>query len=271
MRKILLSLIFAGLTAVSFGQVTNYSVGDVVDNFTVTDTEGNTHTLYDITASGKYVMLDFFFDTCPPCQSTTPLFNEVHDKYGCNDGDLYCISINNGTDSDAEVDAFEATYGGSFNHAPAVSADGGGGTVTTNFGVGAFPTYCMVGPDNKLAVADIWPVGSVADFENGFPSAFNPTVMSCSTAGLPELNISELTVFPNPANVDLNISFESEAVSTASIEVVNLLGEVIISENMETVAGVNQQMINVAELSTGVYFARISMNQEVATVKFTKR
>ena len=98
----------------AFSQVQNYNIGDVVDDFTVTDTDGNEHNLYSITAEGKYVFLDFFFDTCVPCQTTTPIFNELHDKYGCNEGEVYCISINNGTDGDAEVIAFEEPYGGPF-------------------------------------------------------------------------------------------------------------------------------------------------------------
>ena len=82
-------------------QASNYDVGDVVDNFTVVDTEGNTHELYEITASGKHVYLDFFFDTCPPCQATSPIFGDFFNKYGCNSGDVYCLVINNGSDSDA--------------------------------------------------------------------------------------------------------------------------------------------------------------------------
>ncbi|HOY27919.1 MAG TPA: redoxin domain-containing protein [Flavobacteriales bacterium] len=56
-------LAFSGVNA----QIQGYNVGEVVDDFTVTDTQGNEHNLYEITASGKHVILDFFFDTCPPC------------------------------------------------------------------------------------------------------------------------------------------------------------------------------------------------------------
>ena len=97
MKKI--TLILCMLTYVVNAQVNNYNVGDVVDDFTVTDVEGVEHNLYSILAEGKYVYLDFFFDTCVPCQTTTPIFNEFFDKYGCNEGDVFCISINNGSDN----------------------------------------------------------------------------------------------------------------------------------------------------------------------------
>ncbi|UKN02396.1 T9SS type A sorting domain-containing protein [Paracrocinitomix mangrovi] len=271
MNKFLLTLILcAGFATIGFNQANNYSNGATVADFTVTDTQGNTHNLYTITASGKYVFVDFFFDTCGPCQQTQPFYNELHDKYGCNAGDLYVISINNGTDSDAEVDAFEATYGGTFNHAPAVSADGGGGAVTSAFGVGAFPTYCLIGPDNKMVQNDVWPISDVSTFEAAFPSGFNPTVMACSAASIVNNSIEKLTVYPNPANDVLNINFETTVAATATIEIVNMLGAVVISEDINTTNGSNQHVLNVNDLSSGQYVARINSGTQLTTVKFNK-
>lgn len=71
-------------TAVNTAQVANHDYGDVVDNFTVTDVDGNSCNLYHITSRGKYVYLDFFFADYVPCQLTQATFNEVYDKYGCN-------------------------------------------------------------------------------------------------------------------------------------------------------------------------------------------
>ncbi|MEM0519437.1 TlpA family protein disulfide reductase [Aequorivita flava] len=93
MKKITFLLLFIGFTINA--QVNNYSVGDVVDDFTVTDIDGVEHNLYSITAQGKYVWLDFFFADCVPCQQTAPIFNEFFDKYGCNEGLVFCLSINN--------------------------------------------------------------------------------------------------------------------------------------------------------------------------------
>ncbi len=75
----LVSLLFVGN---AMAQLQGYSVGQTVNDFTVTDTQGNTHNLYSITASGKHVVLDFFFDTCPPCQQTQPYLNQLHETYG---------------------------------------------------------------------------------------------------------------------------------------------------------------------------------------------
>ena len=79
-------------------QIQNYSVGATVNDFTVTDIDGNSHTLSDYTSAGKWVVLDFFFVDCPPCQATVQYFNELHEKYGCNEGDLvYDCFMGSGT------------------------------------------------------------------------------------------------------------------------------------------------------------------------------
>jgi thiol-disulfide isomerase/thioredoxin len=98
-----------------FAQVQNYAVGDTEDGFTLTDTDGVEWNLYDLTAQGKYVYLDFFFDICSPCQTTQPIYNEFHDTYGCNEFEIFVISINNGTDNDQELIALENSFG-DFQH-----------------------------------------------------------------------------------------------------------------------------------------------------------
>lgn len=268
MKKILLSVLALAGTTMAMAQST-YANGATVNNFTVTDTEGNTHTLYDITATGKYVFLDFFFDTCPPCQATSPHFNELYDKYGCNTGDIYCLAINNGTDSDAEVDAYEATYGGTFHHAPAVSADGGSAAVDSDFGVGAYPTYVLIGPDNKMVANDIWPVSSIADFEAAFPAGFTPTVMACSFASVEEhVELSELSVYPNPVANQFFVKYTAAEAGSVNVEVFNLMGQQVLSTTTSAVTGVNNVSFDASELVAGQYIARVTLNDKVENIKF---
>ena len=267
MFKTLLSAACLTAAAFSFGQ-SSIANGTTVNDFTVTDTDGNTFSLYEITATGKYVFLDFFFDTCPPCQSTTPIFNEMHDKYGCNDGDIFCVSINNGTDTDAEVDAFEASYGGSFHHAPAVSSEGGSSAVDSYYGVSAYPTYVLIGPDNKMVANDIWPLNSVADLEAALPSGANPQEQACTFAGTEEATIELLSVYPNPTQANLTLSFSSKASSVANVAIYNMMGQEVISTSFETTVGLNQSQLDVADLSNGQYIAQITLDNETSQVKF---
>jgi len=53
-RILIISLIFSSFSG--FGQL---PVGTVAPNFTLTDINGNTHTLYDYLDQGKTVVIDF--------------------------------------------------------------------------------------------------------------------------------------------------------------------------------------------------------------------
>jgi thiol-disulfide isomerase/thioredoxin len=260
MKKFLLSFTLSAFAFSMMAQVTNYSVGQVVANFTVTDTDGNQHTLHDITASGKYVMLDFFFDTCPPCQATQTYYNELHQTYGCNAGQLYVLSINNGTDSDAEVIAFENTYGGPWVHAPAISAQGGGGAVTSQFGIAAYPTYCLIGPDNKLVNADIWPISNMSTFVNAFPANSGIQPMACSTS-VNETEAVEVVIFPVPASDMLNVNITSES---AVYTIFDQSGRAVLSGNMTS----SRSEIALKGLSNGIYFLELVSGNEVIRKQF---
>lgn len=260
MKKItLLFLTFAfGFTVL--GQTNNYQNGDVVNDFTVTDTEGVVHNLYDITASGKYVFLDFFFDTCGPCQNTQPIYNELHDKYGCNEGEIFVISINNGTDNNAEVIAFENTYGGPFNHSPAVSNEGNSAAVDTDFGVAAYPTYCLINPDNEMVNRDIWPIANVGTYEAAFPAGFEPEPMSCTILATTDYEQLSFSIYPNPNNgTNINVQLNS-ASSNTEVKIYSMLGRLLHTSIMTTI-----ETSIATNLSAGTYLVTISNDEGTAT------
>lgn len=269
MKKLLLGLSAIACFNLASAQITGYSVGQTVADFTVTDKDGNTHNLYSITASGKYVMLDFFFVTCVPCQQTTPIFNQLHDKYGCNDGDLFCMSVNTGNDNNAQVTTFENTYGGTYSHAPAVSGDGGAGAVDAAFNPSAYPTYCLIGPDNKLINADIWPISSVASFEAAFPGGSNITPMACTALSISEELEVSTNLFPNPANDVLNVQLSTEMqLENVSIEITDLTGRKVLS--IEEVELSNKSLsVNTSDLAVGSYIINVLNNGKyVSTSRF---
>lgn len=236
MKKITFALLALFFSLSGFSQVQNYNVGDVVNDFTVTDTEGVEHNLYTETAAGKYVFLDFFFDTCPPCQQTTPIFNELHQKYGCNDGEIFCISINNGSDTDPEVIAFENNFGGPFEHAPAVSADGGAGPVDTDFGITAYPTYCLINPNNEIIVLDIWPINNVGTFEAAFPAGFDPAPMDCQPILAIEnaIFLDQVSIYPNPVRASQNVQISLPEAIETSVTIFDVLGRRVHTGNYTT-------------------------------------
>ncbi|TXD71458.1 T9SS type A sorting domain-containing protein [Aequorivita antarctica] len=255
MKKITLILLL--FTVFANAQVNNYNVGDVVDDFTVTDTEGNEYNLYTLTAEGKYVWLDFFFVDCVPCQGSAPIFNEFFDKYGCNQGDVFAISINNGNDNDARVRGYEEEFGGPFNHAPAVSNEGGGPEVDTNFGVNAYPTFCLIGPGNVLLNKDIWPLSGIETFENTFPQGFEPPAMQC-TVGIEEATAFDFSIYPTVSKGNVSISLPSSVES--SVAIFNTLGQQVFQNNY------SDKNINLnLQLAPGVYMVKVTSDENSIT------
>lgn len=252
MKKITLLLaLFGAFTG--FSQVQNYNLGDVVEDFTVTDTEGVVHNLYEITASGKYVFLDFFFDTCPPCQQTQPIYNELHDKYGCNEGDIFVISINNGTDTNAEVIAFENQYGGPFNHAPAVGIEGGCDPVDANFGIAAYPTYCLINPNNEIINLDIWPINNVGTYEAAFPAGFEPEPASCNVLNIGGTeSLFNFAIYPNPVLPNEMIQINLSHITKGSVSLYSISGQRLFDKAFE-----GQEISLDVKLSSGTYFVSI--------------
>lgn len=193
------------ISITSFAQFSNYKIGDEINDFTVTDTGGQTYSLYDLLDQGKYVYIDFFATNCGTCQAKMPIFNAFYDKYGCNAGDVFCISIEVSGHNDTEVISFEQQYGGSSHHAPAVSDDGGAANVVSDFGVVSFPIICVIAPDKKLLDDNITPVQNVNDITESFPRDFNPPVMSCS-GDIVNTQKNTVKIFPIPVHHTIHIT-----------------------------------------------------------------
>lgn len=263
MKNILFTaIILLGIFANAQG--TKYNVGDVVENFTVTDIDGNAHTLYDITATGKYVYLDFFFTTCPPCQETTKYFNQLHDKYGCNQGDVYALSVSVVSwDDDERIRQYENQYGGTYEHAPVVSgtAAAGGTALGDLYGIQYAPTYTIIAPDNTLAYNAVWPVYGLGSLENAFPDDFNPQTMPC-TLGTADANAERIALYPTVSDGAFTIDMPSK--TNAKVEIFDMTGKNVYSSSYQSKSLINLNL----KLSSGVYFVKIyADNQKQTTVK----
>ena len=170
---LLVLLVFIGLQVKSQTNLTT------AVNFTVTDVHGQTHNLFNILDGGKHVIIDFFFTTCGPCIASVPTLNQAFTDYGCNTGEVYFISIDKG-DTDAEVLQYEETYGGLL---PSVSGvNGGGNSVTSTYGVTAYPTVVLIAPNRTILSQDIWPLSNITSvFSNAGLS-----LASCGAASIQE-------------------------------------------------------------------------------------
>lgn len=260
MEKTILSSLLVLTASAALAQATNYPNGSTVADFTVTDVEGNAHSLYDITSQGKYVVLDFFFAACGPCQATQPHFNQLHETYGCNAHDLFCMTMNNGFDNNAQVVTYENTYGGAYAHSPAVSNEGGAPAVTDDFGVGAFPTYCLIGPDNKMVVNDMWPISSMADYVAYFPSGSGIDPAACALSVTENAVARSFAVRPSATTGPVQVVLAGMPAGEALLEVHNVVGQPVLAIPIPLGAnGSGNRSLDLSSLVDGQYFCTLRL------------
>ncbi|MBC7776134.1 MAG: redoxin domain-containing protein [Phycisphaerae bacterium] len=214
--KLLFGLLFFTVPMVAEAQV-----GGPAPNFTVTDTHGDTHTLYQYLDSGKVVVLDFFYTTCIPCQYYSPQVNAAYEKYGCNTANVIFMSIDY-NDTNAEVTAYDEQYNIKF---PSVSGLGGGGNgVVNQYGILGFPTLYVI-DSSKTIIAQIDPP-TLQVFDFRFQQHGILPAGCLSAAYEPGLH-GNLQLFPNPvaAGGNLSIQLPEPKLGMARFEILNVMGQ----------------------------------------------
>jgi len=71
-------------------------------------------------------------------------------------------------------------------------------------------------------------------------------------------NISNLSIFPNPASDKINISFNSIVSDNFQFTLFDITGKTLINQNIKSTIGENKTTIDVSELDNGIYFYTIS-------------
>ena len=116
-------------------------------DFTLTDQNGNEHTLSDY--KGQTVFLNFWATWCPPCRSEMPEIQKLYEEYGYNEGELVVLGIaapDVGREGDIDsVTAFLAENGYTF---PVVMDSQG--TITYLYSIRAYPTTFMISGDGSI-------------------------------------------------------------------------------------------------------------------------
>ena len=79
--------------------------------------------------------------------------------------------------------------------------------------------------------------------------------------------IANLDVYPNPSRDVFNVTFTSEDVQNLEVRVLNVVGEVVYTENLEQFVGEYTKAIDLATYTKGVYFLEITTNNGVVNKK----
>ena len=79
--------------------------------------------------------------------------------------------------------------------------------------------------------------------------------------------IGNLDVYPNPSRDIFNVTFTSENIQDLELRIINIVGEVIVTENLEQFVGEYNKQVDLATYTKGVYFLEIKTNNGVINKK----
>jgi len=262
MKKILLSLFIAGCSLGSFSQT---SLTEAVD-FTVTFTDGEEFNLFDKLAEGKWVVIDWFFTNCGPCQSNQPYYTETFHNFGCNEGDIFFLSVETTVD-DAATIAYEETFGGENSPPAASGTEGGGIEAVALYGIGAFPTFILIDPDGNIVEQDMWPLNGTAETFTTYFAGHGLTPEPCSTSVEEISDDASFVAYPNPTQDNLNVAIIGFD-GVVNVSLYNVVGEVVYQSTTRT----NIERIDVSDLAAGNYTISLfndtqMVNQHVSIIR----
>jgi thiol-disulfide isomerase/thioredoxin len=259
MKKIFL-LISLAINGIISAQVLNYIEGSVVPDFTITDIHGQTHSLYNYTAQGKYVVVDFFAYWCGVCAANAPVINDFYNSYGCNSGDVVVLGVElEGTN--AQVVTFENTAGLPAGSFPVASgATGGGSAVHSAWGVSAFPTIVAISPANTMLNNDIWPLLDGAAIYSALQDS-SVAEMECVAMNVAEEEVEFMRCSFSGGQLILQGEINS-TLTHASLSLVDMTGKEAFSYSLGQLGQGNvSRSINVNYLARGLYAVNIETSE----------
>lgn len=112
-----------------------YGLGDRLTDLTVTDCDGNRHSLSDLLKEKEAVVLNFWFLNCGPCKMEFPYVQEAYEAYG---QDVAFLALNPVDGTDDTIRNYRWEQGLTF---PMASCDP---VYQNTFGINAYPTTVII-------------------------------------------------------------------------------------------------------------------------------
>jgi len=149
MRQIIITLLLCCTYLFSYGQAP-------APDFTVTTNKGQELSLYaDYLDKGTTVVLELFWEGCPPCNTFAPFFGDLYKDWGSGMDSVEFIALDvMEIETDENVTIFQERHSHTW---PGVSAEGGSLEALASFTDGTYgrylgtPTIIIIAPDGTVA------------------------------------------------------------------------------------------------------------------------
>jgi len=131
---------------------------------------------------------------------------------------------------------------------------------------------CCAYGNGYIKLYDEWgnEIASGAEFTDELAVPFKNTQVS-SVSDI-DSNTIDLAVFPNPASNNVTVTFDAGNGNQTNLEIINSVGEVVYTESMGSINGKQSLLLDLEELSSGLYFLSVWNNefkttQELSIIK----
>ncbi len=136
-----------------------YSLGNVMHDFSVKDSDGTSHTLSKIFEEKELVMLNFWYANCGPCRNEFPALNSAYRAYK-DKVEVLAISAYDGNSAVANYKASNGLDMPMISYENVFNADGSTFSLTSAFGLSAYPTTIFI---DRYGVVTFMHTGSMTD------------------------------------------------------------------------------------------------------------
>ena len=112
--------------------------------------------------------------------------------------------------------------------------------------------------------------GTCAALDTATGSSANKISSCNTTVGISNVNtsIQGITIFPNPAQSNVTLSFDADLSENYSLMITNLIGSVVYSGEVSVSAGDNQVKLDVSSFAKGNYIITLKHLDKITAIRF---
>jgi len=102
---------------------------------------------------------------------------------------------------------------------------------------------------------------------NGAFTSLSDCNLNCSLTSIKKIELDNINIYPNPSRGIFNLSFKSEVIQDLRVEIFNVMGVKLVSDELEQFIGDYTKEINLKNYDKGVYFLEIKNNNIILNKK----
>ena len=241
----------------------NFLFAQTAVDFTTDDCNGLTHNLFDSLDAGNVIVIAWVMP-CGGCISyAQDAYNAVQQSNLSYPGlvDFYLV------DDYANTSCVNLVNWGNSNNMPLHTAFSSSDIKMSDYGANGMPKVVVLGGSNHQVFYNT--NDNQIDF-NDISLAIDDALGATLAINNKETSNFGLSVFPNPVNDFLSINYKVSDSNPIIFEVVNLLGETVLTlnDNQVQLVGTNERVIDLNILKNGVYFLKANSKSVQHTLRF---